>query len=472
MAVIAVAGSVVLSSAVIFVAVKHDLVGGVDSSLQHRATLLAKRRSRLGLVGAVEPAHRHSSQLGAPPVLAQVVSSSGAVIAREQAGLRLPIPPGARVVAAGRMNAFFTDTSVAGTPVRMLVTGFGPGLALQVVRPVSDLESEIERLGIVLVAMSLGGVLLALLLGAAVAGVALRPVRRLTEAAERVASTRDLAQEIPIEGHDELARLAASINTMLDALELSQRAQRQLVADASHELGTPLTALRTNVEVLADSSDLDPCAREQLIADLIAQFDGMSALVGDLVELAREETPEPDNQTDIVPLHDVVSAALQRAERSYPALHFAARVRPAFVEGVGRGLDRMVTNLLDNAAKWSPDGGSIEVSLAVASLTPVADPAHLADPGAGTAVATEVVLRVRDHGPGIAPEDLPHIFDRFYRGRGARTLPGSGLGLAIVKRVAEAHDATVLAEVAPGGGTLITVRLPVLPEPQSESAPG
>ena len=171
--------------------------------------------------------------------------------------------------------------------MRELVTGFGKGLALELVQPARN--TELDRLAVALALAAAAGVVLALLLGTGVAGLVLRPVRRLTAAAESLASTRDLGTRIPVGGRDELSRLAVSLNTVLAALQSSQLAQRQLIADASHELRTPLTSLRTNVDILAGRIEIDSEARTQVLEDVVEELDGLGRLVGDLIELARQE---------------------------------------------------------------------------------------------------------------------------------------------------------------------------------------
>jgi two-component system sensor histidine kinase MprB len=272
-------------------------------------------------------------------------------------------------------------------------------------------------------------------------------VRRLGEASEHVTATRDLSRRIDPGRPDELGRLAASFNTMLEALEGSIGAQRALVADASHELRTPLTSARTNVEVLARSGELEPEERERILADVTVQLEELSVLVGDLVELARDgETPQEPAD---VRLDLVAEDAVERLRRHAPDVVFTTALEPTTVIGVEPRLARAVGNLLDNAAKWSPPGGEVEVRVRDG----------------------EVV--VRDHGPGIDEEDVPRVFDRFYRSPSARGLPGSGLGLAIVRQVAEEHGGEVSAERADGGGALLRLSLPRLPagDRVSEAAP-
>jgi two-component system sensor histidine kinase MprB len=279
-----------------------------------------------------------------------------------------------------------------------------------------------------------------------VARTAVAPVARLTEAAEHVAETHDLGRRIdtgPDVQGDELARLAHSFNTMLAALEDSVRAQRALVADASHELRTPLTSLRTNIEVLAQAHDLEPSTRRQLLHDVVTQLEELSALVGDLVDLAREQEPDPSQED--VRLDELAGQAVARARRHSPAVRFELDAEPCVVRATAQRLDRALANLLDNAAKWSGEDGVVEVG-----------------------VRADGTVTVRDHGPGFEPADLPRVFDRFYRAATARGKPGSGLGLAIVRQVAESHGGTVRAENALGGGALLTLVLAGASRPGAE----
>ncbi len=296
---------------------------------------------------------------------------------------------------------------------------------------------------------AIAGVALALVLGTAVAGLVLRPVRRLTTAAENLAATQDFGTRIPVEGRDELSRLAVSLNTVLAALQSSQLAQRQLIADASHELRTPLTSLRTNVEILAGRIEIDAEARTQVVKDVAEQLDGLGRLVGDLIELARQEgTVELSQQTEVVALHDVVTDVLADMRRD-PLANIEDSLAPVFVRGLRDDLARVVANLVGNAAKWSPQGAVIEVKLA----------------GGPTAV-----LSVTDKGRGIAAEDVPYIFDRFYRGSAERKVPGSGLGLAIVRRIVEVHGGEVGVTSAVGLGSCFEVRLPAVDPPIGQDA--
>ncbi|MPZ66992.1 MAG: HAMP domain-containing protein [Pseudonocardiaceae bacterium] len=327
--------------------------------------------------------------------------------------------------------------------LRIAAVPAGSGTALVVAQPLDTARATLARLGAVFALVGGAGVLLAAVAGTAVAQAGLRPVRRLTQATERVATTGDL-QPIPVSGDDELARLSHSFNSMLSAVAESQERQRRLVADAGHELRTPLTSLRTNLELLLasdrpDAPTLSEQDRHEIYDDVRAQVEELSTLVDDLVELAREDAPQAGHET--LDLVEIVQRAVARAQRRATDILFDVDLAPWELSGDANALERAVLNLLDNAAKWSPAGGTVTVR-----LTPT---------GRGTAA-----LHVSDTGTGIADSDLPYVFERFYRSSTARTLPGSGLGLAIVAHAAARHGGSVQAGRSPGGGALLTLRLP------------
>jgi two-component system sensor histidine kinase MprB len=349
----------------------------------------------------------------------------------------LPANEDALAVAKGKDGDRLSDARIGGTDVRVFTIPVhdqeGRTYALQVARSLGEVNHTLRRITIFLILIAAGGIALALGLGLAVSRAALAPVRRLTQAAETVRETGDLSERIDTRGEDELSRLAASFNTMLAALEDAARSQRQLVSDASHELRTPLTSLRTNLEVLARNRRLPADEREKLINDVVGQLSEMTLLVNELVELARGDTQplEPED----VRLDLLVREVVERARRDYPHVEFVDDLQATELHGVPSTIARAVSNLLDNAAKWSPAGGKVEVSIRDGQVI------------------------VRDHGPGIDDDDLPYVFDRFYRAPAARKLPGSGLGLSIVKQVAEAHGGGVSAERAEDGGTRMRLRL-------------
>ena len=419
----AVAIAIALASGLVYVLVRDQLRGEVESTLEDRAALvtsgpLTVRRGPNGS-RVLETPYRGLEQ---GDVFVQAVDAQGRVAKPDPRQVAFPVTDEVRQAAAEGGDPFFADAEIEGTHVLQLVVPVGDGYALQLVRPLEEVDRLLDRIGIVLVLVSLVGIGAAAAFGALVARTALRPVTRLTREAELVAETRDLSHRIGLEGDDELARLGASFDTMLAALDESQQQQRQLVADASHELGTPLTSIRTNVEVLARRNDLAPEAREALLGDLVGQLGEMSGLVTGLVELASEAPTELE--LGDVQLDELVEDAVARAARLAPQITFTSELEPTIVRGVPGRLERAVANVLDNAVKWSEPGATVQVAVAHGAVT------------------------VRDHGPGIAEEDVPHIFDRFYRSAEARAMPGSGLGLAIVKRVVDEHGGTATVERA------------------------
>ena len=254
------------------------------------------------------------------------------------------------------------------------------------------------------------------LAGWGVARNGLRPVRRLTDAAEDIARTEKL-DPIEVEGNDEIARLARAFNAMLAALSASRDRQRQLVADAGHELRTPLTSLRTNLDLLTQADrqgGLSEASRAELLDDVRFQIEELTTLIGDLTELARDE-PDAVRARASSTSRRSPSAPSSGSAAGPAACTSTCTPSPGGCHGDSAALERAVTNLLDNAAKWSPPLGTVTVRL------------------------TDGTLQVSDQGHGIAESDLPHVFDRFYRSPESRTMPGSGLGLSIVRQVAERH---------------------------------
>jgi two-component system sensor histidine kinase MprB len=268
-------------------------------------------------------------------------------------------------------------------------------------------------------------------------------VENLTDAVEEVTGSMDLTRPLPVDGADEIARLGSSVNTLLAAIDTARSAQRTLIEDASHELRTPMTSLRTNIELLLEvekhpelAHRLPPEERAKLLADLNAQMAELGTLTTELVELARDESTR--EAAEDVDLSEVIDAAVARVRTRAPRIRFGTDLQPAVVHGRPGELERMMVNVLDNAAKWSPPDGAVEVTLTGGER-------H--------------VLTVADHGPGIDESDRPHVFDRFYRATAARSMPGSGLGLAIVAQTVAQHGGTVSAGPNAPHGTVITIEL-------------
>ncbi|CAM5721278.1 histidine kinase OS=Streptomyces alboniger OX=132473 GN=CP975_16435 PE=4 SV=1 [Streptomyces alboniger] len=394
---------------------------------------------------------------------AQVVRSDGKVCLVNDSTAQVKITDGDKAVAKNPdpdSGTLRNGTDSDGNAVRVLTTAVvikdGPVVrgvvadyALVIAVPLKGTQSTLNELALILLLVSGVGVLGAGAAGLAVARAGLRPVDKLTEAVEHVARTEDLTIRIPVEddSEDEVARLSRSFNSMTSSLANSRELQQQLIADAGHELRTPLTSLRTNIELLTRSEETGrpiPAAdRKALLASVKAQMTELAALIGDLQELSRSEGQQGE-RVQVIALEDTVESALRRARLRGPELTITADLQPWYVRSEPAALERAVVNILDNAVKFSPEGGVIEVRL------------------------NEGVLTVRDHGPGIPAEELPHVFDRFWRSPSARALPGSGLGLSIVARTVEQAGGEVALARAEGGGTVATVRLPGAPVPPPE----
>ena len=356
----------------------------------------------------------------------------------------IPVDAKDRAIARRGSGSALTDRTVHATKLRVLTEGIGARGAVMVARPLSEVNSELSRLLAILAIVGASGIALAMALGALVARVALAPVRRFTARTETLTGQDalrgaglDLSKRLEVEGSDELGRLADSFNRTLDALERSVGEQRQLVADAGHELRTPIASLRANIQVLGEAKRLPPGEQESLRRDIVEELDELTALVADVVELARGTAMAGGESSsaaaeDDVRLDLIVQAAIEKAARR-GGTRFERRLEPTVVTGQADRIERAVGNLLENARKWSPPEGMVEVEL------------------------RDGLLTVRDHGPGFDEQDLPHVFDRFYRADRARKLPGSGLGLAIVRQAAEVCGGCAEAANAPGGGALLKV---------------
>ncbi|SFC14440.1 two-component system, OmpR family, sensor histidine kinase MprB [Nocardioides terrae] len=430
-------------SAGIYLTLRMQLTSNLDDSLLERAQLAARSSTLQELTQAEIPA----AALGAADIRIAILYSTANVhiTDRADAGVFTRLTNAELAVATGRSSSSIRTISVDGERYRVVtVPTTVSGQALVLAQSLEPQERLLHRLGIVMLLFGLFGVIVAALAGWGVAINGLRPVRRLTRSVEEVSPT-DLAP-LPVEGDDEIARLASAFNGLLAALAASQDRQRQLIADAGHELRTPLTSMRTNIDLLTQADlALEPQQRAELLSDVRAQMEELTSLIGDLVELARDEPLAP--VVEAVGLHEIVDHAVARVRLRAPSVTFAVDADPWWVVGEANALERAITNLLDNAAKWSPPEGSVHVTLRDGTVT------------------------VDDHGPGIAVDDRPHIFDRFYRAAESRSMPGSGLGLSIVRQTAERHGGTVAAEAAPSGGARLVLRVPGSPRPMPKEAP-
>jgi len=419
-----------------YVTVKMSLENSLDDSLTHRAQQAAAQAPSDVLEGQQIPAYA----AGVADVRLFVLTPDG--VARTMVKSDSPVPMGEPeiAVAAGQSASSVRTVAEGGTDYRVVAVPSRTGAyAVVLVQSMSTQESVLRRLGAVMLLFGIAGVIGAAAAGWAVARNGLRPVRRLTRNVERIARTENL-QPLPIEGDDEVARLGTAFNDMLVSVSASRDRQRRLVVDAGHELRTPLTSLRTNLDLLlqADASGgLDDAARRELLDDVRGQIEEMSTLVGDLVELARDEPLRA--VVEQIDLAEVVDRAVARARRRGTGLTFDVETEPWWVTGESASLERAVTNLLDNAVKWSPTDGTVRIRLNHGTLT------------------------VDDEGPGIAEGDREHVFERFYRSEESRSMPGSGLGLSIVRQVIERHSGNIRVDEADNGGTRMVMQVPGAP---------
>ncbi len=451
----AVAIAIVLAACVCYFVVRGQLRGQVDSALKAQASA-----AQQGIPRALnEPFAAIPASAGGPAPYVQAVAADGTVIP-VQGNLTLPVNPETIAVATGGSNGYLGDINVGQNHLRELtfpltasINGQVEAVAAQLARPLGPIDHVLSRLRLILLLLVAGGIALAAMLGRMAATRVLAPLSEVTQTAQQIGETDDLSMRLVVHSDDEVGQLATRFNAMLASLQGSRaalddsvRAQRQLVADASHELRTPVTSLRTNIEVLLANPGLDEDERRRLLDDVVEQSEELTGLVGDLIELARGDLPA--ESVEDARLDRVVEEAVARSRRNSPGVRFETELEPVIVEGVPERLGRAVNNLLDNAARHSPLGGTIEV---------------VVDAGG---------VRVRDHGPGIDPRDLPHVFDRFFRGAHSRGKQGSGLGLAIVRQVTEQHGGSAAAANAPDGGAVFTLHLPTVPAEQPRAPAG
>jgi two-component system sensor histidine kinase MprB len=437
--------AVLFAVAVCYAVVRGQLLGQIDDSLRAQRTAVEATHT------VQDPVPGIPASAGGPAQYAEVIYPSGGTRVM-QGNISLPIGKHCLEVWRRQQGTYLTSVNVNGTPLRMAVFAVPTtGAAVILARPLNSVDSILSSLRLILFLVLLGGVVVAGLLGRIASRRVLRPLNEVAATAEHIGETDDLSQRLRVHADDEVGQLATRFNTMLDrlqrsraALDESVRAQRQLVADASHELRTPVTSLRTNIEILLETPDMEPLERREMLRDVVEQSEELSTLVNDLIELARGDEPGADAED--VRLDRVVAQCLERARRNAPTLHFTADLVPARLDGVAERLARAVNNLLDNASRHSPPRGTIEV--------------HAGPDG----------VTVRDHGSGVAEQDLPYLFDRFYRGTNSRGRQGSGLGLAIVRQVTEQHGGRASVANAPDGGAVFTLELPASP-PDDTGAP-
>ncbi|MBV9309561.1 MAG: HAMP domain-containing histidine kinase [Solirubrobacterales bacterium] len=435
--------AIFLVALVSYLVLRGQLRGQVDDALRGQS-ILVQHEGNFALGGRELPGLPQTAGGSAP--FAQVVGGDGSVLLN-RGGMQLPIDPVTRAVASGRLDSQFGDVNEGGSHLRVLTFhgaadagGQVQPVAVQLARPLQSVDRVLSHFRLILLLLCAGGIALAAGLGRMAARRVLSPLAEVAQTAKYIGETDDLSHRIAIHADDEVGQLARRFNAMLDRLQGSRseldesvRAQRQLVADASHELRTPVTSLRTNIEVLLAPHELSEEERRRLLGDVVEQSEELSALVGDLIELARGDLT-PDAVED-VRLDRIAEEAVARARRNSPQVEFALDAAPLTVEGAPHRIARALNNLLENAARHSPPQGRVEVTV------------------------DRTGVRVRDHGTGVPEQDLPHVFDRFFRGANTRGQQGSGLGLAIVRQVAEQHGGSAEAHNAPEGGAVFSLRL-------------
>jgi two-component system sensor histidine kinase MprB len=440
LAVFAVLGALAIGAANLtaWLSTSNELRGEVDDFLVQRGNEILEGRRQLpqGPGGFGNGGPPGTPGTFAPDVVTQVLDEDGAI--QQSLGQALPVDDADRAVAAGSDDARLSTVTVDGVELRALTVHLRGGGAVQIARELTETDDVLTALAGRLALITLTGAALAGLVGWLVARRITGPVRALADTAEQVAATQDLTTSIPVQGDDEVGRLARSFNTMLAALSDSRRQQQQLIQDASHELRTPLTSLRTSAELLERGPDIDPDERDRLLAVVASESKELSELVTELVDLATDQRAA-DPYTEVA-LDEIVGRAV-RQSRDRTGREISLSTEPALVAGDAVLLERVVRNLLDNADKFSPAGTPVEVTLVT--------------------VGAAARLVVADHGPGIPAEDQERVFDRFYRSAATRTLPGSGLGLAIVAQVVDAHGGEVRAGGRDGGGAVLTLVLPL-----------
>ncbi len=441
-----IAGAAAVAAALVAVAItaisyastRSHLVGEIQQELRERAQpFIEGQRDNQGPDGRPGPGpggdpdfRPHSQPFGGAPGYFQFVQPNGTVNA--PAGPALPVTPQVTQIAKQQSGSFFSTATVRGTHLEVFtVADPRDREAVQVALPLTSVDSVMHGLVFTDALLVGGGILVALLLGIAISRSALAPIERFLRRTEAVTSDLEKPRHLEETGASELRRLAASFNQTLDALERSILAQRHLVADASHELRTPIASLRSNIQIFLDSERLPAAEREGLQEAILAELDELTQVVADVVELARGSAPS--TTTEPLELDAVVRDAVERARRRTATIDFQLDLEPTQINGVSDRVSRAVTNVIDNARRWSPPEGSVDVEL------------------------RDGVLTVRDHGPGFAEDDLPHVFDRFYRAQSARRLPGSGLGLAIVKQAAQSHGGFAEASNVPDGGAVVRI---------------
>ncbi|MFI1436668.1 sensor histidine kinase [Streptomyces lydicus] len=457
LAAVAVAVAVAVAAAAAWLVTRQQLSNQLDTGLKSVQASPSFVQELLRTCGLTRPSDR--TAVGTPTsYTVQVVTVDGTVCAAP-GSTPIKVDESDRAVAGGQLESILHDArDEEGREMRVATSrtelpgSFDDGYAVSIAQPLSMVSKPLGTLALVLCGVAGVGVAGAMTAGLAIARAGLRPVERLTKTVEHIARTEDLGVRIPVAGSDEIARLSSSFNAMTEALATSRDRQQQLIEDAGHELRTPLTSLRTNIQLLIRSEksgrQLPAGFREELLGSVEAQISELTNLIGDLQELSRPDSAPAGGSLRVVALHEIAQRALDRVQLRGPNLTFNFELEPWYTQADPAALERSLVNVLDNAVKFSPPEGEISVRL-----------------GSGK-------LIVRDHGPGIPPEELPHVFDRFWRSPTARSLPGSGLGLAIVANTIRQAAGSVELRSHPEGGCEVVVRLPGTDTPPPTVLPG
>jgi signal transduction histidine kinase len=435
-------------SVVLYVTVSQVTLSAVEETLADEAQrLIGSRQFQLDHIDY--PARK----VAAPETYIQTLMPDGAIADRTANLGDYELPISTSGFSACKGGRSWTETT--STEDGRLIVHSRPVIAqgeiagiVQVARSLADHDHALATLRSILIAGSAVVTLTAFGVGWVLAGAALRPIHRITDTAQAIGAERDFDRRVDDTGPpDEIGRLAKTFNAMLTELQAIHRqteqalqAQRRLVADASHELRTPLTTIRGNLGLLRREPPISGDDRQAVVADMVDETDRLIRLVNDMLLLARSDASRP-LRIEAVRIEPLVEDLCRQARLLGVGRSIECENVPDVVAAADRdALKQVLLILLDNALKYTPARGAITLSTS-------ADEAH-------------VTIGIRDTGPGIAPDALPHIFERFYRSEPSRTGSGAGLGLAIAQELIEAQDGTITVESQVGKGSVFRVILP------------
>jgi two-component system sensor histidine kinase MprB len=432
----AVAIAVVLIALGTFAGVKRQVLGQVDDSLIARADLVGEVRPGvvLTLLGLERGNSRNRIVTQRPgdfdSSYYQLIFRDGRVVDIGDDDLVLPPPPESDSYGS---EPSFRSEWVDGVHFRIATVTIAQGeVTVQIARPLTEVDDLLGRLAVLLLIGGVVGVALAAGLGLVIAKQAVEPIEALKTRVGEIAESRSFSDRVEVSGTDEVAELATEFNVLLDELESSKQQQVRLVRDAGHELRTPLTALRTNIEVL-QRHEVDPPERSAMLAAAQSEVEELAVLVTEIVDLAADRFEE--EAVGPVVLSDVAAVVAERfSDRTVRDI--TVTTDSSVVMGKPLALSRALSNIVGNADKFAPPDTPISIDVA------------------------EGVVTVSDGGSGFEQDDLPLVFERFYRSDSARSETGSGLGLSIVKQIIDDHDGEVFARNGSNGGAEVGFKLP------------